>query len=60
MLNRSLKQKEVRQVISENRLHVCAILESHVDLSKLVNVLKLCLSRGIGSQMVTYVKKGRG
>lgn len=39
-LNRPLKQKEVRQVIVDNHLHICAILESHVDTSKLVNVCK--------------------
>ncbi|GJS24837.1 hypothetical protein Tco_0453469 [Tanacetum coccineum] len=31
-LNRSPKQKEVRQVVNENNLSVCAILESHVDV----------------------------
>ncbi|GJS33012.1 retrovirus-related pol polyprotein from transposon TNT 1-94 [Tanacetum coccineum] len=37
-LNRALKQLEVRQVVNENQLSVCAILESHVDLSLLSNV----------------------
>ncbi|GJY56041.1 hypothetical protein Tco_0455156 [Tanacetum coccineum] len=32
------KQSEVLQVVNENQLNVCAILESHVDLSCLSNV----------------------
>ena len=32
-LNHSPKQKEVRQVVNENNLSVCAVLESHVDAS---------------------------
>ncbi|GJY92842.1 hypothetical protein Tco_0508624 [Tanacetum coccineum] len=38
-LNFSPKQSEVRHVISENNLSVCAILESHVSDS---NLMKLC------------------
>ncbi|XP_022024392.1 uncharacterized protein LOC110924704 [Helianthus annuus] len=34
-LNRPLKQSEVRLLVSENKLSVCALLESHVDISKL-------------------------
>nr|GEY24077.1 hypothetical protein [Tanacetum cinerariifolium] len=34
-LNRTPKQSEVRQVVNENQLSVCAILESHVDISAL-------------------------
>lgn len=42
-LNRTPKQSEVRQVIIENLLNVCAILESHVDVSKLEKVCaKVC------------------
>ncbi|GJR48294.1 RNA-directed DNA polymerase, eukaryota, reverse transcriptase zinc-binding domain protein [Tanacetum coccineum] len=37
-LNRPLKQSEVRQVVNENHLSVCAILESHVEISGLANV----------------------
>ncbi|GJR33446.1 3-ketoacyl-CoA synthase 11-like protein [Tanacetum coccineum] len=33
-----LQQSKVRQVVSENNLSVCAILESHVDLTSLSNV----------------------
>ncbi|GJS92486.1 aspartic peptidase [Tanacetum coccineum] len=33
-----LKQLEVRQVVNENHLSVCAILESHVEISGLANV----------------------
>nr|XP_043629886.1 uncharacterized protein LOC122601187 [Erigeron canadensis] len=38
-MNQPPKQKEVRQVVSENQLAVCAILESHI---KPVYVEKLC------------------
>ena len=34
-MNQSPKQNEVRQVISENKLSVCAILESHIACSRL-------------------------
>ncbi|GJY33938.1 hypothetical protein Tco_0418407 [Tanacetum coccineum] len=37
-LNHAPKQSEVRQVVYENNLSVCAILESHVDVSSLYNV----------------------
>lgn len=37
-LNRVPKQKEVQDVIRDNSLSICAILESHVDISKLQNV----------------------
>ncbi|GJV85890.1 putative RNA-directed DNA polymerase [Tanacetum coccineum] len=37
-LNRTPKQSEVRQVVSENNLSVCAILESHVELLTLSSV----------------------
>ncbi|XP_022040603.1 uncharacterized protein LOC110943155 [Helianthus annuus] len=37
-LNRPLKQREVQQVVKDNRLSVCAILESHVEVSKLSKV----------------------
>ncbi|GJS42106.1 hypothetical protein Tco_0567149 [Tanacetum coccineum] len=37
-LNRAPKQSEVRQVVNENHLSVCAILESHVNLSMLSKV----------------------
>ena len=32
------KQKEVRQVISDNHLSICSILESHVPLDRLASV----------------------
>jgi hypothetical protein len=38
-LNRPLKQKEVRKLVVDNHLSVCAILESHVDVS---NLYKVC------------------
>ncbi|GKB24097.1 putative RNA-directed DNA polymerase, eukaryota, reverse transcriptase zinc-binding domain protein, partial [Tanacetum coccineum] len=37
-LNRTPKQSEVRQVVSENQLSVCAILESHVDINTLATI----------------------
>ncbi|GKA13645.1 hypothetical protein Tco_0693291 [Tanacetum coccineum] len=37
-LNCTPKQSEVRQVVNENRLSICAILESHVDISALSKV----------------------
>ncbi|GJS50258.1 reverse transcriptase domain-containing protein [Tanacetum coccineum] len=37
-LNRTPKQSKVRQVVNENRLSICAILESHVDISALSKV----------------------
>ncbi|GJX74351.1 hypothetical protein Tco_0312946, partial [Tanacetum coccineum] len=37
-LNRTPKQSEVRHVVNENRLSICAILESHVDISALSKV----------------------
>ncbi|GKD29436.1 RNA-directed DNA polymerase, eukaryota, reverse transcriptase zinc-binding domain protein [Tanacetum coccineum] len=37
-LNRTPKQTEVCQVINDNLLNVCAILESHVDIGKLERV----------------------
>ncbi|GJS97727.1 hypothetical protein Tco_0804695 [Tanacetum coccineum] len=43
-LNRAPKQSEVRQVVNENQLSICAILESHVDifaLFKNVEVVEL-------------------
>lgn len=39
-LNRPLKQKEVRQVVRDNKTSLCAILESHVDVSWLFGVCK--------------------
>ncbi|GJV13950.1 putative reverse transcriptase domain-containing protein [Tanacetum coccineum] len=37
-LNRTPKQKEVRQVVNENNLSVCTILESHVDIPVVYDV----------------------
>ncbi|PWA80652.1 RNA-directed DNA polymerase, eukaryota, Reverse transcriptase zinc-binding domain protein [Artemisia annua] len=39
-MNLSPKQSEVRQIISENKLSVCAILESHVAKSRLEGLCK--------------------
>ena len=39
-LNRPLKQKEVRQVVKDNKLSLCAILESHVDVAQLFSICK--------------------
>nr|XP_043625572.1 uncharacterized protein LOC122596998 [Erigeron canadensis] len=44
-LNRPLKQSEVRQVVKDNNLNVCAILESHMDVSRLFKACKkICRS----------------
>lgn len=37
-LNRLPKQKEVQEVVRENKLSICAILESHVNIAKLQKV----------------------
>ncbi|KAI3682958.1 hypothetical protein L1987_83365 [Smallanthus sonchifolius] len=37
-LGRPLKQREVRDFINDNKIQVCAILESHVDVSNLLGV----------------------
>lgn len=37
-LNRAPKQNEVQQVINENKLCICAILESHVHISNLERI----------------------
>ena len=39
-MNQSPKQNEVRQVIGENKLSICAILESHVSNSRLQDLCK--------------------
>ncbi|XP_021991518.1 uncharacterized protein LOC110888295 [Helianthus annuus] len=39
-LNRPLKQKEVRQIVKENNLRFCAILQSHVGMGNLNKVCK--------------------
>lgn len=39
-LNRPIKQKEVRHMVRSNKLSILAILESHVDVSKLFGVCK--------------------
>ncbi|GKA15175.1 sodium/hydrogen exchanger 6 [Tanacetum coccineum] len=44
-LNRSPKQKKVRQVVNENNLSVCAILESHIDVAVVFDTCKKVCSR---------------
>ncbi|XP_021979680.1 uncharacterized protein LOC110875789 [Helianthus annuus] len=39
-LNQPLKQNEVRLMLSENKVSVCAILESHVEVANLERVCK--------------------
>ncbi|GJX57723.1 sodium/hydrogen exchanger 6, partial [Tanacetum coccineum] len=39
-LNRAPKQKEVCQVVNENNLSICAILESHVDVAVVYDTCK--------------------
>ncbi|XP_022030438.1 uncharacterized protein LOC110931350 [Helianthus annuus] len=43
-LNRPLKQTEVRQVVRENGVSFCAVLESHVEVSKLDKVCRSVFS----------------
>ncbi|GJY18408.1 RNA-directed DNA polymerase, eukaryota, reverse transcriptase zinc-binding domain protein [Tanacetum coccineum] len=43
-MNRTPKQKEVCQVITDNYLNVCAVLEYHVDIGKLERICtKVCV-----------------
>ncbi|XP_022003165.1 uncharacterized protein LOC110900588 [Helianthus annuus] len=44
-LNRPLKQNEVRQVVKNNKLSLCAILESHVDMDNLRKVCNVVFRR---------------
>ena len=37
-LNKAVKQKEVMDVIRDNKLGMCAVVESHVKISNLKNV----------------------
>ncbi|KAK1414742.1 hypothetical protein QVD17_30493 [Tagetes erecta] len=39
-LNQPLKQNEVRKVIQENNIQVCAVLESHVSVDRLSNICR--------------------
>ena len=57
-MNQSPKQNEVRQIISENKLSVCAILESHVASSRLEGLCKKVFGIGIGPLMDICVQKG--
>nr|GFC04621.1 hypothetical protein [Tanacetum cinerariifolium] len=56
-LNFSPKQKEVRQMFYENKLSVCAILESHAHESKLEKLCSYVLIIGNRFQMVACVLK---
>ncbi|GJS64707.1 putative RNA-directed DNA polymerase, partial [Tanacetum coccineum] len=57
-LNRTPKQREVRQVINENNLNVCAILESHVDIGKLEKVCSKVCSKWEWTSNASYCRKG--
>ncbi|KAK1406264.1 hypothetical protein QVD17_41555 [Tagetes erecta] len=39
-LNRPLKQNEVKRVIQENNIQICAVLESHVSVDRLASICK--------------------
>ncbi|GJY38271.1 RNA-directed DNA polymerase, eukaryota, reverse transcriptase zinc-binding domain protein [Tanacetum coccineum] len=57
-LNHTPKQKEVRQVMNENCLNVCAILESHVDIGKLEKVCSKVCNRWKWSSNRSFCSKG--
>lgn len=44
-MNKSIKQKEVKEFISSNKMSVCAVLESHVTESKLKSISKRIFGR---------------
>ncbi|GJU85620.1 sodium/hydrogen exchanger 6, partial [Tanacetum coccineum] len=57
-LNRSPKQKEVRQVVNENNLSVCAILESHVDVAAVYDTCKKVYNRWKWTSNGGFCSKG--
>ncbi|GJT62619.1 hypothetical protein Tco_1006152, partial [Tanacetum coccineum] len=57
-LNRTPKQFEVRQVVSENQLSACAILESHVDVSLLSDVCSRVFKSWEWTSNANLCKKG--
>ncbi|GKE65589.1 RNA-directed DNA polymerase, eukaryota, reverse transcriptase zinc-binding domain protein, partial [Tanacetum coccineum] len=57
-LNGTPKQTEVRQVINENCLNVCVILESHVDIGKLENVCARVCAKWKWASNGSYCTKG--
>lgn len=57
-LNFTPKQREVRQVIAENNLSVCAILESHVATSKLHKMCTLIFQHWDWTSNGVLCKKG--
>jgi len=44
-LNRSLKQKKVRQTVQDNKPTLCAVLESHVAMAKLIWVCRSAFNK---------------
>ena len=57
-LNFTPKQREVRQVIAENNLSVCAILDSHVATSKLHKMCTLIFRHWDWTSNGVLCKKG--
>ncbi|XP_021991413.1 uncharacterized protein LOC110888181 [Helianthus annuus] len=57
-LNRPLKQNEVRVLIAENQLSVCAILETHVNVNNLHKVCKSVFRRWSWSSNGNLCQRG--
>ncbi|XP_022024451.1 uncharacterized protein LOC110924768 [Helianthus annuus] len=57
-LNRALKQKEVRQLIKGNHLQVCAILETHVNVSNVNNVCNKVYASWSWADNAAHCNKG--
>ncbi|KAJ0548751.1 putative RNA-directed DNA polymerase [Helianthus annuus] len=57
-LNHPLKQKEVRQLIKDNNLHVCAILETHVNTLNVQNVCKNLFASWSWANNAVHCNKG--
>ncbi|GJX25505.1 hypothetical protein Tco_0231801 [Tanacetum coccineum] len=57
-LNRAPKQNEVCQVVKDNHLNICAILESHVDVSCLNNICTRVFTRWMWTSNGFLCNKG--
>ncbi|GKA63989.1 RNA-directed DNA polymerase, eukaryota, reverse transcriptase zinc-binding domain protein [Tanacetum coccineum] len=56
-LNQEKRQKEVTQLIKEEKLNVCVIVESYLKANKLVKHVPKILGAGYGSQIVCIAGK---
>nr|GEY01521.1 RNA-directed DNA polymerase, eukaryota, reverse transcriptase zinc-binding domain protein [Tanacetum cinerariifolium] len=57
-LNRTLKKSEVRYLVNENQLSVCAILEPHVEISRLSHVCSKVFKGWDWTSNASYYSKG--